>query len=966
MVRSIDDQRAALRIVRPKADRRHRVLFVGTFAQGPTDIVASLKRALANLGHTVFHLDPAVHRAILDKSSGARGGYGPIYLRPDAIRTVLDRFRPQVLVLCAGGMVLDEAGAAECRDRGIVIVGMTLSDPDVQPSVIDHVGVFDYHTTNAALALERYTEQGVTNTFLMPFGIDRDFALRTVDPDPRLDAEVICIGHAPGRTDRHEVMGALLDRFNVRLYGSGWPFPGAAPVSGDRLLQAAAAGTFHVNFPATRAGFTNVKCGVFESVAAGGVLCTQVFDEMANLFEYGTEIVGYVGPDDLADSLEHLIKEPDRIEAMRRRAFERLVNEHLYEHRWTALFRSITEDVGSASPRVGAERAAEVAAILRDEAPTPRTFLVSGYYGAQNRGDDILLEAVTQGIEARLPDANIVVAARHKTNVELEHGLQAFDRADHLIADYWASRASAVVLGPGGLWDDYSINRAGGAAGIVTGALVSPAHLAQLPVLTVAHGGDFHVFGIGVGPLSSEPARSAVRLSGQLASSVVVRDATSRELLEELPRFGCDVEQAPDIVYAATLPEADGAHLEPRPRPYIAVNVRPWFADVGLAQIRAAVVDLALDRGLDIVGVPMQPRDEQAIIELFDGLPEGIDFSLVRCEAPFGEFTGVLADAAAVVAMRLHTSLIAHRLGTPTVGLAYDPKVREHFVEVNRADSVLGLPVDREKLGHALREALTDGSFGSDSTAKIRQLESDAGAAVAALAERLGAAPAREVAGGTIHQQKQEPVEPPFGWKVGEVVDVGSGVLSSGNLHDSSRTVEYGSALNRSGLRLNLTDSAPQKGDYLSWRLAVPAREGEGVRVEVVIRNVYREASSRRGRIAYEVVVDGTPVLRHDVAAWKPSNSIWIAKRPEGRELVVDVRLVALRDCEDWSWGPAAQVVIEGVRARPWPGSNLTWGASSPAVQVLTDGAFGGSAAGSRRPSVLRRVARRLRKVAGR
>lgn len=220
MVRSIDDQRAALRIARPRADRRHRVLFVGAFAQGPTDIVASLKRAMENLGHTVFHLDPAVHRTILDKSSGARGGYGPMYLRLDAIRTVLDRFKPQVLVLCAGGIVLDEAGAAECRARGIVIVGMTLSDPDVQPSVIDHVGLFDYHTTNAALALERYTEHGVRNTFLMPFGIDRDFALRTVDPDPELDADVICLGHAPGRTDRHEVMGALLDRFNVRLYGS--------------------------------------------------------------------------------------------------------------------------------------------------------------------------------------------------------------------------------------------------------------------------------------------------------------------------------------------------------------------------------------------------------------------------------------------------------------------------------------------------------------------------------------------------------------------------------------------------------------------------------------------------------------------------------------------------------------------------------------------------------------------------
>lgn len=955
MVMSIDDQRAALRESAPQATRRHRILFVGRYAQGPTDIVASLKRALENLGHTVFHLDPSGHRQILDNSAGARGGYGPIYLKIEAIRTVLDRFKPQMLVLCAGGMVLDEMAAAECRDRGIVLLGMTLSDPDVQSSVIDHVGMFDYHTTNAALSLERYEKAGLANTFLMPFGIDRDFALRSVEPAPELRADVICIGHAPGRTDRHEVMGALLSRFNVRVYGSGWPFPGAEPVSGDRLLQAAAEGTFHVNFPATRAGYTNVKCGVFETIAAGGVLCTQVFDEMGRLFEYGSEIVGYNTADDLAETIEQLLKEPERIETIRRNGFRRLVEEHLYEHRWQRLFTSIYEDIRSNSPRIGQRRASEVGAVLEQELAPTRTFLVSGYFGARNRGDDILLEVVTRRIEERLQDANIVVAAIDPNPVETRHGMQAFERANLHLADYWATRSSAVVLGPGGLWNDYSINRAGGTAGIVTGAQVSPAHLVQLPALTVAHGGDFHVFGMGVGPLADNAAKAAVRLSGRLASSVVVRDSTSRELLEQIPRFGAKVEQAPDMVYAADLPTADTTPATENP--YVAVNLRSWeFSEVGLEQIRDAVLAVANERGLSIVGVPMQPADELVMTQLFTSGTTPDMFSVMSCDASIGEFARTLAGASAVVSMRLHTSLIAHRLGRPAIGLAYDPKVFEHFVEIDRANFVLGLPVDESKLADLLREVLDEGALGGETIEKLRRLESAAGAAVDRLTDRLNQAPHCQIVPGMIYQEVRPARRSQFGWKEHEILDVSSGTVSSGNLDAVDRTVEFERTLDKHGLSLNLAASAPRKGDFVSWRLSVPAEDGKAVRVELLIRNMYRETWSRRGRIAYEVLVDGEPLFRHDVAAWKPRNSVWIGKRPDRDHIEVEVRVVALRDCEDWSWGRVAKVIIEGIRAQQWSGSKVAWGASSPAAVRLS-----ADATTTVRRTLPRRLIRRLR-----
>src|SRR5690606_33207709 len=158
---SIDSQRAAVRSLAIAAPRRYRILFVGRASEGPTDIVAALHRALEALGHTVFVPDTEKHPTVLHNPTGASGGLGPVYLKVSELGAILDTFRPQVLVTCAGGLVLDEPGAEELRARGIMSLGMTLSDPDAQSSLVEHVGRFDFHTTNSRLAAARYEEAGV-------------------------------------------------------------------------------------------------------------------------------------------------------------------------------------------------------------------------------------------------------------------------------------------------------------------------------------------------------------------------------------------------------------------------------------------------------------------------------------------------------------------------------------------------------------------------------------------------------------------------------------------------------------------------------------------------------------------------------------------------------------------------------------------------------------------------------------
>ena len=221
---SIDEQRAASRLRELTAERRYRILFVGRAHEGPTDIVAALHRALEALGHTVFVLDTEKHPTVLHNPTGASGGLGPVYLKVSELGAILDTFRPQVLVTCAGGLVLDEPGAEELRARGIMSLGMTLSDPDAQSSLVEHVGRFDFHTTNSRLAVARYEQAGVSNTIHLPFAIDRAFVEREVVVREADRAQVAVIGHA--RPERIETTGPSRARTPSGASDSSrWPAP---------------------------------------------------------------------------------------------------------------------------------------------------------------------------------------------------------------------------------------------------------------------------------------------------------------------------------------------------------------------------------------------------------------------------------------------------------------------------------------------------------------------------------------------------------------------------------------------------------------------------------------------------------------------------------------------------------------------------------------------------------------------
>ena len=731
-----------------------RILFVGRSVNGATDIVSCLSRSLRNLGHRVLDIDLAKHKGLVENPGGARGGNGPVYLSATGLQPFINEFKPQLIVCCAGGLTFNAADADALKSQGVVLVGVTLSDPDVFPTVHPHISVFDFHTTNAKHALAMYRDAGIENTLYFPFGIDRGFVTQEVGETPELAADVVCIGHATARPERNSIMSRVAEELQVRTYGRGWSLPGSEVVEGRRMVQASRSGKVHVNFPLTRAGYINIKCGVFESVGSGAVVATGRFDEMAEFFNYDSEIIGYSDPEDLILQVGDLLADPARYNRMAEAAFKRLIDNHLYEHRWMALFdemHAVLEMAGCAW--LGSDRGAEIRESLRESSGRARHVIVSGFYGASNAGDELILRSIAQRIENADPATQVWVAAENPSQVERSHGLQAFSRKslDHALSA--VRSASAVVLGGGGLWHDYTFERSGGIPGLFRYPEISIAGFAALPLMGKMFELPFHVVGLGVGPLSALDAKRMVRYVADQADSITVRDDESLRLLEEC---GVHASQAPDVVYALELPSGQPnleiAALREAGYTIVGLNLRPWARcdQAALALTVADVLNELSSRSrIAVVGVPMQagPRtDVSAIAEVFRSLKDTVPAVMLPAPLSPESLVGALKEVDLLVSMRLHACLLAHRLQKRVVGLAYDPKVRSHFEEIGRGDFCVDLPFSSAELHSSLAILLNHpDKLPAESSSIVESLERASAAALDQVAEQVAAAPSRAV-----------------------------------------------------------------------------------------------------------------------------------------------------------------------------------------------------------------------------
>jgi hypothetical protein len=320
-----------------------RALHVGGYWRGPNDMVRHMMLGLRATGATVLELNTDERRDILDTEGRLydRGTTGPVWIRTDRLRDVLERFRPNLIVANAGGLGFHAADADRLR-RNAFLLGIALSDPDVWEPTTRHVAPhFDAFLTNAPSCVPRYERLGVPCAVL-PIATNDEF-FRPVPSRPDMQC-VLVLGRA--HPDRIDPVRALASRFDVHVYGEGWAEHGITSrgfIFDQDVLAALNSARMSAIFFRTRGGHVVLKVGLFDFAVAGALVITNWSAEVEPHLAYGREIVGFRSTEELLERVAYYLKHTDEAEAVRRAGRERV----LRDHTWRVVWPRVLATVGS-------------------------------------------------------------------------------------------------------------------------------------------------------------------------------------------------------------------------------------------------------------------------------------------------------------------------------------------------------------------------------------------------------------------------------------------------------------------------------------------------------------------------------------------------------------------------------------------------------------------------------------------
>ena len=309
-------------------------------------------------------------------------------------------------------------------------------------------------------------------------------------------------------------------------------------------------------------------------------------------------------------------------------------------------------------------------------------FLISGYYGFGNLGDEALLEIIASQLKTRYPMATIDALSSDPASTSHALGIEATPRWDQAAIRDAIGRADVVLSGGGGLLQNAT-------------SLKSLLYYAGIVRTAIRAGKRTMVFGQSIGPLDFW-GKQTVRECCKGLSAATARDGRSRDLLASL--VAVPVERTADPVLLYDSPEREvniaRAGLGPESEPLVVVCGRKTSHTSDAVAVLAATIDrLALRHGARVALVP------------FDGVPDA-DFAttvIKKCGSKpslvelsgLDEVAAAIASARLVVGVRFHALVLALRFGVPFLHIAYDPKVSGFVDDLNYPLEALWAPGQR-------------------------------------------------------------------------------------------------------------------------------------------------------------------------------------------------------------------------------------------------------------------------------
>ncbi|MFH1834415.1 MAG: polysaccharide pyruvyl transferase family protein [bacterium] len=318
-------------------------------------------------------------------------------------------------------------------------------------------------------------------------------------------------------------------------------------------------------------------------------------------------------------------------------------------------------------------------------------YLISGYYGEGNAGDEAILAGILQEVGRRDPEAGFTVLSFDPGDTERRHGAPGLDlrvlstslRSPSSLRAAMKA-ANLLISGGGSFLHEADFELYGRSFFFRAGKLRPVPYFLSIVFMARAAGVPVMWYAQGLGPLHTRSARRLVATAGSASQLVTWRDRDSARLAYEVGLRGPIQSVVPDPAYALDLGTAEEGQAElvrcgvAPGRRYLAVCPRAWLGRAAyLSSLGEALEKAGADLDLEIVLVPFHHSLDPPVCETLGARPglAGRAHLLPPVASP-AVLATVLGGAELVVAMRLHGGILAAAAGVPVVTVDYDPKTR--------------------------------------------------------------------------------------------------------------------------------------------------------------------------------------------------------------------------------------------------------------------------------------------------
>ncbi|CAB1055676.1 hypothetical protein D1BOALGB6SA_409 [Olavius sp. associated proteobacterium Delta 1] len=179
----------------------------------------------------------------------------------------------------------------------------------------------------------QYRKWGVNARFITG-GCDPTAHYIDDSPDPLYQSDVAFIGR-PNTTERAEFMQVLSDKFDLKLWGSGWEKYGlkasAADVYASEYRQICAGAKIMLGWnidPTVELYFSN---RTWYTLGCGGFLLTAYTPSLEELFGRGQELDWFESVDECCDKIQYYLQHDEARQKIARAGYDLAHNEYSYD-----------------------------------------------------------------------------------------------------------------------------------------------------------------------------------------------------------------------------------------------------------------------------------------------------------------------------------------------------------------------------------------------------------------------------------------------------------------------------------------------------------------------------------------------------------------------------------------------------------------------------------------------------------